>query len=45
MKISMKKIKSIITEEMKSAVDQAKADIISGKIAVHDYMATESCPF
>nr|WP_244953705.1 BMP family ABC transporter substrate-binding protein [Stappia indica] len=37
--------KALITEEMKSAVDQAKADIISGKIAVHDYMATESCPF
>ncbi|MBC2857903.1 BMP family ABC transporter substrate-binding protein [Stappia sp. 28M-7] len=37
--------KALITEEMKSAVDQAKADIISGKIVVHDYMASESCPF
>ncbi|WP_067340080.1 BMP family ABC transporter substrate-binding protein [Stappia indica] len=37
--------KALITDEMKAAVDQAKADIISGKIVVHDYMATESCPF
>jgi basic membrane protein A len=37
--------KALITEEMKAAVDQAKADIISGKIVVHDYMASESCPF
>jgi len=36
---------ALITDDMKAAVDQAKADIISGKIAVHDYMATESCPF
>ena len=25
---------------MKAAVDKAEADIISGKIKVHDYMAT-----
>jgi basic membrane protein A len=30
---------------MKEAVAQARADIISGKIEVHDYMATKSCPF
>lgn len=35
----------LITGDMKAAVDQAKADIISGKIVVHDYMASESCPF
>lgn len=35
----------LITDDMKAAVDQAKADIISGKIVVHDYMASESCPF
>ncbi len=36
---------SLITAEMKAAVDQAKADIISGKIEVHDYMADQSCPY
>ena len=36
---------ALITDEMKEAVAQARADIISGKIEVHDYMATKSCPF
>jgi len=36
--------KSLITAEMKAAVDQAKADIISGKIVVHDYMSDNNCP-
>ncbi len=35
----------LVTPEMKSAVEQAKADIISGKIKVHDYMSDQSCPF
>ncbi|WP_417688076.1 BMP family lipoprotein [Roseibium sp.] len=35
----------LVSDEMKAAVDQAKADIISGKIAVHDYMADQNCPF
>jgi basic membrane protein A and related proteins len=33
----------LITPEMKAKVDQAKADIISGKIAVHDYMSNNAC--
>jgi len=37
--------KDLITDEMKSAVDQAKADIIAGKIEVHDYMADKTCPY
>lgn len=37
--------KSLISPEMKSAVDQAKADIISGKIAVHDYMSDDTCTY
>ncbi|MCA1299240.1 BMP family lipoprotein [Stappia indica] len=37
--------KELITEEMIAAVDQAKADIIAGKIKVHDYMASNDCPF
>lgn len=37
--------KDLITDEMKKAVDQAKADIISGKIKVHDYMSDNSCKY
>jgi basic membrane protein A len=36
--------KSLITDDMKTKVEAAKADIISGKIEVHDYMADNSCP-
>jgi basic membrane protein A len=36
---------SLITPEMKAKVDQAKADIISGKIAVHDYMSNNTCAY
>lgn len=35
----------LITPEMKEAVEQAKADIISGKIEVHNYMDHNSCPY
>jgi basic membrane protein A len=34
----------LITADMKAAADQAKADIISGKITVHDYMSDKTCP-
>jgi len=37
--------KALISDEMKKAVDQAKADIISGKIKVHDYMSDNSCKY
>ena len=33
----------LITAAMKAKVDQAKADIISGKLKVHDYESTNSC--
>jgi basic membrane protein A len=33
----------LITPEMKSKVEQAKSDIIAGKITVQDYMETNSC--
>ena len=33
----------LVTPEMKAKVEAAKADIISGKIAVHDYMANNAC--
>ncbi|NRG16161.1 BMP family ABC transporter substrate-binding protein [Rhizobiales bacterium] len=35
---------SLVTDEMKAAVDQAKQDIISGKVQVHDYMSDQDCP-
>ncbi|MEH0075898.1 BMP family ABC transporter substrate-binding protein [Pannonibacter sp. Pt2] len=34
----------LVTADMKAAADQAKADIISGKITVHDYMTDKTCP-
>ena len=33
----------LITSAMKAKVDAAKADIIAGKINVHDYMSDNSC--
>ena len=36
--------KDLITPAMKTAVAQAKADIIAGKIKVHDYMSDNKCP-
>ncbi|WP_421996608.1 BMP family lipoprotein [Reyranella sp.] len=33
----------LITPEMKAKVEAAKADIVSGKISVHDYMSNNSC--
>ena len=36
--------KSLITPDVKAKADAAKADIISGKIQVHDYMSDNKCP-
>ncbi len=36
--------KALITDKMKASVEQAKADIIAGKIQVHDYMSDNTCP-
>jgi len=36
--------KDLITPEMVTKVEAAKADIISGKIMVHDYMSDNACP-
>jgi len=36
--------KAVLTPEAKAAADAAKADIISGKIQVHDYMSDNKCP-
>ena len=34
----------LISAEMKAAIDKAKAEIIAGKINVHDYMSDSKCP-
>jgi basic membrane protein A len=36
--------KALITDDMKKAVEAAAADIKSGKVKVHDYMADSKCP-
>src|SRR3954470_385370 len=33
----------LVTADMKAKVDAARADIVSGKIVVHDYMSNNSC--
>jgi len=37
--------KALITPEMLDAVEKVKAEIIAGKVEVHDYMSDESCPY
>lgn len=36
---------SLITAEMKTAVEEAKAKIISGEIKVHNFMDDNACPY
>jgi basic membrane protein A len=36
---------ALVTDDMKAAVEKAKADIIAGTVKVHDYMSDESCPY
>jgi basic membrane protein A and related proteins len=36
--------KALITPEVKAKAEAAKADIIAGKIQVHDYMSDNKCP-
>jgi basic membrane protein A and related proteins len=35
---------SLVTDEMKAKVEQAKKDIVAGTIQVHDYTADNACP-
>ena len=37
--------KSLVTADMLTAVESAKAKIIAGEIVVHDYMADSACPY
>ena len=36
---------ALVSADMKAAVDKARADIISGAIKVHDYMADNTCAY
>ena len=36
---------ALITPEMKAAVDEARQDIIAGKIKVHNYESDSACPY
>ena len=36
---------SLITADIKDAVESARADILSGKVTVHDYMSDSNCPY
>ncbi|MFP1643911.1 BMP family lipoprotein [Pontitalea aquivivens] len=35
---------ALVTEDMKAALDEATARIVSGEIKVHDYMTDNTCP-
>ncbi|GIL01191.1 MAG: BMP family ABC transporter substrate-binding protein [Alphaproteobacteria bacterium] len=36
---------SLVSADMKAAVDKAMADIIAGTVQVHDYMSDSACPY
>ena len=36
---------SLITAEIKTAVEQARSDILSGKVTVHNYESDSNCPY
>ena len=36
--------KPLVNDAMKAKIEAAKADIISGKLKVHDYMEDNKCP-
>ena len=36
--------RDLITEDMTSAVEEAKQQIIDGGVEVHDYTSDDSCP-
>jgi basic membrane protein A len=36
---------ALITEDMKAAVEAARAAIVAGEIVVHDYMSDNACPY
>ena len=37
--------KPLITADIKAAIDSARADILSGKVKVHDFLTDMNCPY
>ncbi|MGG5821122.1 BMP family lipoprotein [Falsiroseomonas sp. HW251] len=35
---------ALVTPEMRARLDQARAEVVAGRITVHDFMADNSCP-
>jgi len=35
---------SLVSDALRAAVEAAKADIVAGKVAVHDYLSDSACP-
>jgi len=35
---------ALVTPEMRARIDQARAEIVAGRVAVHDFMSDNSCP-
>ena len=36
--------KDLISDDMKTKIDAASADIVAGKVSVHDYRSDNTCP-
>ena len=36
---------SLVSAEMKAAIEQARADILSGKVTVHNFESDSNCPY
>ena len=36
---------SLVTADIKAAVEQARKDILSGKVKVHNYESNSNCPY
>jgi basic membrane protein A len=35
---------ALVTAEMRARIDQARADVVAGRVAVHDFMSNNACP-
>jgi basic membrane protein A len=35
---------ALVTAEMRARIDQARADVVAGRVTVHDFMSNNACP-
>jgi basic membrane protein A len=35
---------ALVTPEMRARIDQARAEVVAGRVRVHDFMTDNSCP-